>query len=202
MRLFGVTGGVGMGKSTAAGLLRQQGVQISDTDAIARQLVEPGKPALEEIVKKFGASILLPDGRLNRKELARITFSDKAARSTLEAILHPPIRAIWEAEVKDWRAAGHANGAVIIPLLFETNAASAFDAVICVACSPATQSQRLRERGWNDPEIRARIEAQMPIDQKIHRSDFLIWTDTTLEAHAAQLTKILSRKSMASENGA
>lgn len=194
MRLFGVTGGVGMGKSTAAGLLRQQGVQISDTDAIARQLVEPGKPALEEIVKKFGASILLPDGRLNRKELARITFSDKAARSTLEAILHPPIRAIWEAEVKDWRAAGHANGAVIIPLLFETNAASAFDAVICVACSPATQSQRLRERGWTDPEIRARIEAQMPVDQKIHRSDFVVWTDTTLEAHAAQLTRILARE--------
>jgi len=192
MRLFGVTGGVGMGKSTAAGFLRQQGVQIADTDAIARQLVEPGKPALEEIVKKFGPTILQPDGSLNRKELARITFSDKSARTTLEAILHPPIRATWEAEVKEWRAAGHANGAVIIPLLFETNAASAFDAIICVACSPATQSQRLRERGWTDSEIRARIEAQMPIDQKIHRSDFVVWTDTTLEAHDAQLRKILS----------
>jgi dephospho-CoA kinase len=183
-----------MGKSTAADFLRQQGVQISDTDAIARQLVEPGKPALAEIVKQFGPSILQPDGHLNRKELARITFSDKSARSTLEAILHPPIRGTWEAEVKEWRAAGQANGAVIIPLLFETNAASAFDAIICVACSPATQSQRLRERGWSDTEIRARIDAQMPIDQKIHRSDFLIWTDTTLEAHAAQLTRILSRK--------
>jgi dephospho-CoA kinase len=192
MRLFGVTGGVGMGKSTAGELLRKQGVLVSDTDTIARQLVEPGQPALDEIVKKFGASILSTDGRLNRKELARLAFSDRAARANLEAILHPPIRAAWEAEVQNWRAAGHSTGAVIIPLLFETDAAPLFDAVICVACSGATQWQRLRERGWTDAHIRKRLEAQLPCEQKIARSDFVVWTDTTLEAHAAQLSRIVT----------
>ncbi len=193
MQLFGVTGGVGMGKSTAGEFLREQGVLVVDTDAIARQLVEPGQPALEEIAGRFGRSVLSADGRLNRRELARVAFSDASARAALEAILHPRIRATWEAGVKEWRAAGHATGAVIIPLLFETKAAPLFDAVICVACSGASQWQRLRQRGWSDGEIRQRLEAQLPLEQKIAQSDFVVWTDTTLEAHAAQLSRIVLR---------
>lgn len=182
-----------MGKSTAGELLRQQGVSVSDTDVIARQLVEPGQPALEEIVERFGPSVLSAGGRLNRKELARLAFSDAAARAALETILHPRIRAAWEAGVKNWRAAGHATGAVIIPLLFETKAAPLFDAVICIGCSAASQWDRLRQRGWSDGEIRQRLEAQLPLEQKIAQSDFVVWTDTTLEAHAAQLSRIILR---------
>jgi dephospho-CoA kinase len=193
MQLFGVTGGVGMGKSTAGDFLREQGVSVLDTDAIARQLVEPGQPALEEIIAKFGPSIRSPDGTLDRKALARIAFSDPAARADLEAILHPRIRAAWEAGVKEWRAAGHSVGAVIIPLLFETKAAHLFDALICIACSGATQWQRLRQRGWTDGEIRQRLEAQLPLDQKITQSNYVVWTDTTLEAHAAQLSQIIEK---------
>jgi dephospho-CoA kinase len=193
MQLFGVTGGVGMGKSTAGDILRRQGVSVADTDVIARQLVEPGQPALEEIAVRFGPSILFADGRLNRKELARVIFSDAAARADLEAILHPRIRAAWQAGVENWRAAGHATGAVIIPLLFETKAAALFDAVICIACSGASQWQRLRQRGWSDGEIRQRLDAQLPLEQKIAQSDFVVWTDTTLEAHAAQLSRIILR---------
>jgi dephospho-CoA kinase len=193
MQLFGVTGGVGMGKSTAGEFLRQQGVSVSDTDVIARQLVEPGQPALEEIVGRFGPSVLSAGGRLNRRELARLVFPDPAARADLEAILHPRIRAAWGAAVEDWRAAGNATGAVIIPLLFETGAAALFDAVVCLACSGASQWQRLRQRGWSDGEIRQRLEAQFPLEQKIAQSDFVVWTDTTLEAHAEQLRRILLR---------
>jgi dephospho-CoA kinase len=194
MRLFGVTGGVGMGKSTTGELLQRQRVFVSDTDTIARRLVEPGQPALEEIVKRFGRSMFSADGRLNRKELAHLVFSDRAARLSLEAILHPLVRVAWETEVKNWRAAGHSAGAVIIPLLFETKAETLFDAVICVACSTATQWRRLRERGWSDAEIRRRLDAQLPAEQKIAQSDFVIWTDTTLEAHAAQLSRIIDGK--------
>lgn len=183
-----------MGKSTTGQLLQRQGVFVSDTDAIARQLVDPGQPALEEIVKKFGDSILSADGRLNRKELAHLVFSNRAARSSLEAILHPLIRAAWETEVKNWRADSHSNGAVIIPLLFETHAETLFDAVICVACSTATQWRRLRERGWSDAEIRQRLDAQLPAEQKIAPADFVVWTDTTFEAHAAQLGRIIGAK--------
>ena len=178
-----------MGKSTAGDLLRKQGVSVLDTDVIARQLVEPGQPALEEIIARFGPSpVCAADGTLDRKALARVAFSDPAARTDLEAILHPRIRATWEAGVKQWRASGCSSGAVIIPLLFETKAARLFDAVICLACSGATQWQRLRQRGWTDGEIRQRLEAQLPLEQKIAQSDYVVWTDTTLEAHAAQLS--------------
>jgi len=180
-----------MGKSTAGEFLRYEGVSVIDTDAIARQLVEPGLPALDDIVARFGPSIRSADGRLNRKELARVAFSDAASRADLEAILHPRIRIAWQAEVENWRAEGRPTGAVIIPLLFETKAAALFDAVICIACSGSSQWQRLRQRGWSDNEIRQRLEAQLSIEQKIAQSDFVVWTDTTLEAHAAQLGRIV-----------
>jgi dephospho-CoA kinase len=191
MKLFGITGGVGMGKSTTCALLEKRGMAVVDTDRIARQLVEPGQPALAEIADVFGASVLLPDGGLDRKELAQRIFADASERAKLEAILHPKIRAVWEADVKNWRASGYDQGAVIIPLLFETKAESLFDAVICVACCAASQFERLRERGWSRAEIKRRLEAQWPVEEKIARADFVIWTDSTMETHAAQLEKVL-----------
>lgn len=191
MKLFGVTGGVGMGKSTAGHLLRQLGLEVADTDEMARQLTEPGQSALQEIVRRFGPRVLSPDGRLYRAELARVVFADAGARADLEAILHPRIRAAWEAEAEGWRAAGRGGGAILIPLLFETGAAPRFDAVICVVCSEASQWQRLRQRGWTDGQIRQRVEAQWPVERKIALSDFVVWTDTTLEAHAAQLERVV-----------
>jgi dephospho-CoA kinase len=193
MKLFGITGGVGMGKSTTGALLEKRGVAVIDTDCIARQLVAPGQPAMVEITGAFGASVLSPGGVLDRKALARLVFADAAERAKLEAILHPKIREVWAAEVEKWRAAGCERGAVIIPLLFETRAEPLFDAVICVACCAATQLERLRERGWSRAEIKQRLEAQWPAEEKIARADFVIWTDTTLEAHAGQLEKVLSR---------
>jgi dephospho-CoA kinase len=193
MKLFGITGGVGMGKSTAGHLLADQGVQVCDTDLIARQLVEPGQPAWEEIRQKFGPSLFSNDGHLQRDKLGHLVFADAAARTALEAILHPRIREMWQEKVKAWGAAGVACGAVIIPLLFETRAESSFGAVICVACSEVARWQRLRQRGWSNGDIRRRIEAQMPTDQKITKSDFLVWTEGSLPAHAAQLERILSR---------
>jgi dephospho-CoA kinase len=191
MKLLGITGGVGMGKSTTGDLLAKRGIPVVDTDAIARQLVEPGQPALAEIAATFGRAVLLPDDGLDRKELACRVFAEPAERVKLEAILHPKIREAWEANVQGWRASGSVYAAVIIPLLFETKAESLFDAIVCVACSAPAQFERLRERGWNRAEIKQRLEAQWPTDEKITRADFVIWTDTTLEAHAAQLEKVL-----------
>jgi dephospho-CoA kinase len=200
VRLFGITGGVGMGKSTAGQLLRQRGVEVADTDTIARQLAEPGQPALREIAQRFGPAVLSPDGRLNRAALARLVFADTAARADLEAILHPRIRTAWQAQAQDWRAAGRPCGAVIIPLLFETGAGPLFDAVICVACTRASQLQRLRLRGWTGGQIRQRLEAQWPVEEKIARSDFVAWTETTLETLDAQLEHaVFQRKLTSSE---
>jgi dephospho-CoA kinase len=191
--LFGITGGIAMGKSTAGLLLRQLGVAVVDCDDIARQAVEPGQPALAEIRQRFGPAVFLPDGRVHREQLARQVFSQASARADLEAILHPRIRAAWHCEVDRWREEGRSRGAVVIPLLFETRAETHFDAVVCVACSAAEQARRLRERGWDAVQSRQRLEAQWPVEKKIARSDYVVWSGGTLEVLAAQLLKIMGR---------
>ena len=193
MKLFGITGGIAMGKSMAAYLLRQRDVAVVDTDVIAREIVEPGQPALEEVRQRFGPEAIKPDGHLDRGQLARRVFSDPSERAALEAILHPRIRAVWTAEVEQWKRAGVQAGAVIIPLLFETQAAEQFEAVICLACSATTQAARLRQRGWLPEQVKQRIEAQWTIERKMANSHFVVWTDTTIEVHAAQLDLILHR---------
>jgi dephospho-CoA kinase len=191
MKICGLTGGLGMGKSTAAGILRAGGLPVVDTDDLARQLVEPGKPALAEIEAAFGKIIIASDGRLRRAELAAIVFADAPARKKLEEILHPRIREGWLAQIEIWRAENHRAAVVVIPLLFETQAESHFEKIICVACSAANQFKRLLKRGWTPEQIQQRINAQMPVEQKIARANFVIWTDGSLAAHTQQLECIL-----------
>lgn len=191
MKTFGLTGGIGMGKSTAADLLRRRGIPVVDSDVIAREIVEPGQPALTEIQKRFGADIIDADGRLRREELARRIFSDTCARRDLESILHPCIRAIWQARLKEWQSEGHAVGVAIIPLLFETDAAGSFDTTVCVACTAASQRERLRARGWTDGQIDQRIQAQLPIGKKMSLADRVVWTEGSLGVHEEQLRRIL-----------
>jgi len=191
MKLCGLTGGVGMGKSTTARFLSAQGVPVVDTDEIAHRLVEPGQPALAGIQGRFGKNIVDADGRLRRGELARIVFADHAARKDLEAILHPRIRERWLAQAEAWQTQNIPLAVVVIPLLFETAAESHFQKILCTACSPAAQSDRLRRRGWSPEQINQRIAAQMPVEQKIARSDFVIWTDGTLDVHEQQMKRII-----------
>jgi dephospho-CoA kinase len=193
MRVCGLTGGVGMGKTTAASFFSSGGTRVIDTDVIARQMVEPGLPALTEILDCFGRNLADHRGELRRDELARIVFADPVARVKLEAILHPRIREAWYRQIDDWRREGHPLALVIIPLLFETRAESHFDKVICVACTSLTQQARLRERGWSDPQIEQRVAAQMPVAQKIARADFVIWTEGLPVVHEQQVTQILAR---------
>ena len=193
MKLCGLTGGVGMGKSTAAGFFLQLGVPVVDTDEIARQLVQPGQPALAEIRDRFGATVLAPDGRLRREVLAQIVFASVTARQRLEAILHPRIRAAWLAQVELWRKENRPLALVVIPLLFETAAEKHFEKIICVACSPAAQHQRLIARGWTPEQVRQRIAAQWPVEQKIARAHFVLWTEGSPAAHAGQVARIFRR---------
>ena len=192
MKLFGLTGGVGMGKSTAATFFRQRGAKIVDTDLLARELVNPGQPALDEIRSLFGKEIISPDGQLRRDQLAGIVFEDPVARKKLENILHPRIRVRWLAQIESWRNENCPIAVVVIPLLFETDAASHFDKVICVACSETARRERLAARGWTPRQIEARIAAQMPVTEKIARSHFVIWTEGALENHSRQIDCILN----------
>ncbi len=192
MKLCGLTGGVGMGKSTAARFLLERGALVVDTDEIARQLVQPGQPALEEIQTAFGKRVVGPAGELDRAGLAQIVFADAGAREKLESILHPPIRKQWLAQIESWRKEKHPLAVVVIPLLFETRAESHFDKIICAACSAAARRARLLARGWTPEQIQQRIAAQMPVEQKIARADFVVWTDGALDAHARQIERILA----------
>lgn len=190
MKLFGLTGGIGMGKSAAAKILAERGLPLVDTDLLARQVVEPGQPALKEIQDTFGNDVIAPDGQLRREELARIVFSDPVSREKLERITHPRIRELWGKEVELWKTQKKPMGVVVIPLLFETGAEVDFDATICVACSEVTQRKRLQDRGWTDEEIDRRIAAQFPIEKKITRASFVVWSEGSLDILAAQLDRI------------
>jgi dephospho-CoA kinase len=106
--------------------------------------------------------------------------------------LHPRIRERWLAQIENWRRENHRLAVVVIPLLFETQAESHFDKIICVACSAANQQKRLLERGWTPEQIGQRIAAQMPVDQKIARADYVVWTDGDLNVHQQQLERILA----------
>jgi len=191
LKTFGITGGIGMGKSTAAAILRERGVAVVDTDDLARQIVQPGEPALAEIQSAFSHDLVGPDGQLKRDHLASLVFSNPDARAKLESILHPRISRLWEAQLDKWRAEGRAVAAVVIPLLFETKAESVFDSVICLACSATTQHARLASRGWSPDQIVQRIAAQLPVAEKMSRANQVVWTEGDIAATAKQLERII-----------
>ena len=193
MKLCGLTGGVGMGKSTAAGFLLQLGARVVDTDALAHELVQPGQPALAEIADAFGKHLIAPDGKLQRGELAKIVFTDTAAREKLEAILHPRIRERWSSQVAQWRKENCPLAVVVIPLLFETRTENQFDRIICAACSPASQRERLAARGWSPEQSCQRIASQLPVEQKLARAHFVVWTEGSPEVSRRQLAEIFQK---------
>jgi dephospho-CoA kinase len=193
MTTWGLTGGVGAGKSTVAQLLEQRGWSVLDTDLVARRLVEPGQPALREIQSEFGSACLDAEGRLNRGALAGVVFGDPEARKRLEAILHPRIRACWKNTLDQWRHQGRTHGVVVIPLLFEVGAAADFELTVCVGCSLDLQQARLRSRGWTDDQIQQRIAAQWPLRRKLELADRVLWNESSLALLERQLEKIQLR---------
>jgi dephospho-CoA kinase len=180
-----------MGKSTAARILAGREIPVVDTDDLARQVVQPGQPALDEICAAFGGELIDATGQLRREQLAQIVFADPAARAKLEAITHPRITDRCRQQLQSWRNEGRRSAVVVIPLLFETRAESNFDTVICVACSEGTQRRRLGERGWSGAQIQQRLSAQLPIAEKMGRANFVVWTEGGVDSTAQQLAKII-----------
>ena len=191
MIVIGLTGGVGVGKSTSAGIFARRGLSVIDTDELARQLVRPGQPALVEISKVFGPGMIDGAGELRRDEVAKIVFNDPTKRKQLESILHPRIRERWVAQIEQLRAGNCRAAVVVIPLLFETDAAKHFTHIICVACSAPTQRARLAARGWSEQAIEQRVASQSSIEKKISASNFVVWTEGSLDLHERQVDRIL-----------
>jgi dephospho-CoA kinase len=167
MELWGLTGGIACGKSTVSRLLAQRGAVIIDADVMARAVVEKGSDGLAELVKVFGAGILLPDGTLDRKALGQKVFGDEKARAALNAITHPRIAALSAQKTQDALAQGARVAVYDAPLLIENGLHHGMQEVLVVAASPDTQVARLRQRdGLSEADARARMASQMPVEEK------------------------------------
>jgi len=187
-----LTGGIATGKSYVARRMRAAGVPIVDADVLAREVVAPGTPGLEAIVARFGAGVLGADGTLDRARLADIVFRDPAARRDLEAIVHPAVRAaidrFFEALLPSTPF-----GVADIPLLFETERAGEFDAVVVAACAPDLQIARVIARdGASREQALQRLAAQLPIAEKVRRADYVIDTSGPFGATDAAVDELLA----------
>jgi dephospho-CoA kinase len=174
MRIIGLTGGIGSGKSTVSVMLKELGAFIVDADEGARVVVEPGRPALAEVVETFGPEILDAGGGLDREKLADRVFGDAAALERLNAITHPRVRE-WMAErITEAQAADATLVVLDIPLLFESGLEGGLEEVVVVWAPEELQLQRAVARGVREDDARARIKAQMPLDQKRDRATRVI----------------------------
>lgn len=193
--IIGLTGSIATGKSTVANMIKELGIPVIDADKIAREVVEPGEPAYEQIVNQFGQGILFPDGTLDRKKLGSIVFQNKEKREQLNCIVHPAIRKKMDAQKNDYLQRGFKTVVMDIPLLFEGKRnQNEFDKILLVAVSEEVQLKRLLERDkMGEEDARNRIRSQMPIKEKIPLADAVIWNNGTLEETKAQLLAILKK---------
>lgn len=196
MLRVGLTGGIATGKSYVVRRLREAGVPVVDSDVLAREAVAPGSAGLAAVLERFGADVLAPDGSLDRARLGELVFRDASARRDLEAIVHPIVRrgiAEFFRELPQDAALGVAD----IPLLYETHGERNFDKVIVVACAPETQLARVMARdGLSREAAEQRLAAQLPIEEKVRRADYVIRTDGAFEETDAQVTALRSSLTM------
>ncbi len=181
MRVIGLTGGIGMGKSTAAAAFRRARIPVFDADAAVHGLQAPGGAALPAIAAAFPGTV--EGGRLDRAALRRAVVGDEAAMRRLERIMHPAVRQMERRFLARARRARARAAVLDIPLLLETAGQSRVDYVVVVSAPPPVQLARVRRRGLPDTQIRAIIARQMPDSQKRRRADLVVHTG--LSRHAA-----------------
>lgn len=182
MKVIGLTGGIGSGKSTVSQFLAELGATIIDADAIGHEVFKPETEAWREVVATFGKQIINPDGTINRQKLGTIVFANPEARARLNEIMHPRIYEVVKAQLEEYRRQG-VNGVVLeAPLLVEAGWASLVDELWVTTAPEDTVLKRLRERtGLSAAESRARIRAQLPEEERLKHADVVIDTDCALD---------------------
>jgi dephospho-CoA kinase len=191
VRVIGLTGGIASGKSTVAGMFRDLGVPIVDADLLARQVVEPGTPAMAEIARAFGPEVIGPDGQLDRKRLGERIFTDPAARAVLNAITHPRIAAASAAALGELAGRGQPVALYEAALLVENRIHERLGGLIVVSVPLEVQIARLRERDHLDEEgARARISAQLPLAEKVAVADWVVDNGGSVEHTRVQVEQI------------
>lgn len=192
--VFGLTGGIGSGKSTVARHLRSRGLPVIDADVLAREAVAKGSEGLGEVVRAFGPDVLQADGSLDRARLAQRVFASKEALARLEAITHPRVRALARARVDALDQGGEPLVCYEVPLLYEVGLEREYAPVVVVSVPEALQLERavLRD-ATNADSIRRRMAAQLPLDEKVRRADFVIDNSGTLDDTREQTDRVLAR---------
>ena len=200
--LVGLTGGLATGKSTVSDILRGLGCVVLDADVLAREVVEPGQPALATIAREFGADVLRPDGTLDRKRLGAIVFADPERRRRLEAITHPAIRDRYLARLAELQAQGF-DGVVVwdAPVMIESGGYTSVDRLVVVVTDDATQRARALARDGDRADVERKIASQMPLADKAALADHVIDNSgdraateaRTREVHAALLAEQRAR---------
>jgi len=188
--LVGLTGGIGSGKSTVARLLEKRGAVVFDADLLAREAVAPGTPGHAAVIERYGADVLAPGGELDREALASIVFADPSARRDLEQIVHPEVRRLFAEGSEAYR---DTDRVVVFsaPLLVESGMHTAFEILVVVSATVATQIERLmRQRGMSETSIRARIDAQAPFEDKAAVADFIVDNEGTLDELESQVERL------------
>lgn len=185
---IGLTGGIASGKSTVADMFAELGARVIDTDVIAREVVRPGQPALDEIRIAFGDAMISADGSLNRSAMRKLVFADENARRRLEAILHPRI----QEETR--RQSNEASGEyqiIVVPLLVESPLKSFVDRILVVDCNEDTQVRRLLARdAESEAQARCMLEAQASREQRLAIADDVITNDGTLTSTRSQVAAL------------
>ena len=194
MLRVGVTGGIACGKSTVAGMLRDLDCMVLEMDPLGHEMLEPGQPAYDEVVREFGGEILEPGGKVNRTRLGAVVFADAQKRIRLNQILHPRILDV----VEKWFAALDRPGGpevafVEAALIIEAGFDKKLDRVAVCWCRLEQQFARLEERGFSEAEARQRIAAQMPMDEKRARADDVIDCSGSLEATERQVQELVAK---------
>jgi len=192
MKVIGLTGNIASGKSTVARMFSNLGARIIDADRIAREVVEPGKPAWNDIVKEFGDEVLSPDGTVNRKKLGETVFNDEQKRKLLNEITHPRIISRIRELVDTYRKEGVSVVIIEAALIVEKGGLrDLIQGLIVVTTDEETQIKRLTERsGLTTDEALSRIKSQMSASEKVKHADYVIRNTGSLEQCEANVNSV------------
>ena len=188
--VVGITGGIGCGKSTAARMFERRGFRRVDCDAIAHELVAEDAIVRETLINTFGEGIRRDNGSLDRKKIAAIVFGDERRLGELENILHPVIRERWESLIGE---EPEGDWIVEVPLLFEKNLQNRVDFTVCVFSDLSSQVERLGQKGMDRAQALARINRQMPTEEKAEKADCVLLNEGSLAFLEDQVNQLLTR---------
>jgi dephospho-CoA kinase len=194
MLKMGLTGGIASGKSAVAAMLREMGFPLLEADVVAHEMIEPGQPAHDEVLREFGAELVDKTGRIDRAKLGAIVFADPAKLAKLNRIIHPRVQEIIFRQFEEWQRNGvHEAAFVEAALLVETGTAQKLDGLVVAFCTPEQQVERLRARGMSEVEANRRLAAQLPIEEKLRHATETINCSGTLEETRAQVRALAAK---------